>query len=259
MRNLFIFAVLLAASFLHAQGGIGGMGGIGGKGGIGGGHSSGGGVTWTLIQSPHNFSCTANTNTCAVTVASTTAGNLGLLVSSGFTGGGGGSPTYSSITGDTFTHCPSQYANETSGNSETTDCGYVLSLAGGATSLTFNWSGSMNQIDMQFFEFHRSTGTASVDTCGGGGATACTTTSASCSTCAGPTPTVTGSADVVIQWIAQDTGCTAIASPYSNSPGPYFNNAVASGYAWSLSQTSGNASSWTCTADFAAMAAIAFK
>src|SRR5208283_4819857 len=73
-------------------------------------------VTWTVIQHPHIYTCNATTtgnHTCALTVTSTTAGNLLLLEMSLFTTATGtvSAPAYVSAastggTGDTFTECP---------------------------------------------------------------------------------------------------------------------------------------------------------
>lgn len=235
--------------------------------------TAGGGKTWTLVQHPKNFTCTfatgAVTAPCTVTSSATTAGNLLVLIGTMFVSGpvgvpGGGG---NSASGDgTWTHCPSQLAAENySGvNWEASDCFYITSATGGATSEIFTWAYGSNSsfggsVDAELLEFHPSSGGATYETCGGGGSTACTTTSASCSACTGPTTTVTGT-DVVVVANANENDCTAVASPFNVSPSPDVDNVNVFGlFGWSLSQTSGNAASYTCTAGGAAMLAAAWK
>lgn len=132
--------------------------------------------------------------------------------------------------------------------------------------MTFTWTvnagGGTATIDVELNEFHRSAGTATYDACGGGGATACVTTSASCNApCTGPAPTVTGNVDVVVTVIGQNETVQSVASPYNTSPSPDLEqSSITSGFAWSLSQSSGHAAAWTCDlAAGAAMMAVAFK
>jgi hypothetical protein len=219
--------------------------------------TSGGGVTWTLAQ--HVLTSCASTTACSGSgVANDTAGNLVVILTPAF--GVSTQPTLSSFSCGTETcvTCPSQYAaavNYSGSNWLATACAYVLSAVGGNQNFTASWTGSASEVDIEILEFHRSTGTASLETC-----SSCTATSTSCSTCTGPTPTVTGNASVAMQWAGIENSCTAISSPYNISPSPDFENVNVGGFfGWSLSQTSGNAASYTCTAGGAAMSAIAFK
>jgi hypothetical protein len=253
-------SVLILSVRLFAQGGMGP--------GPGTPHTAGA-VTWTIVQVASNLTCTASTGTtftCAITgLTPITPGNALLLMSSLFMNANGPG-TFSSASGDSaLTHCPSQANHQADGSGQLqTDCAVALSATGGGTSVSFTWgnltaSGTFG-IDAVAYEVHRSTGSASIDTCGAGTATACTAVSASCTTCVGPTPTVTGT-DFVAAWNAVDPSCSAVASPYNSSPTPIFDPTnVGGSFAGSLSQTSGIPASWTCAASSpAAMATIALK
>lgn len=218
-------------------------------------------VSWTLTQHPSKLNC--STAACSVTVTATTAGNLLLLLGAHFQNNGTAA-VFSSASGDgTWTHCPSQAGTSTSGQSQQVDCAYILSATGGATTLTFTWGagGATISSDVVLLELHRSTGTATYETCAGGGATACTTTSTTCSPCTGPTPTVTGNADVCAQWISTQNQATAVNSPWNVSPSPTIDlSNVEAGFGWSLVETSGHSSSWTMSSGgVTSMAAVCFK
>lgn len=227
------------------------------------------GVTWTMAQVPRsNLACTAatvTTSTCTISgITATTAGNTLLLMSAlNMTASGPG--TFSAASGDSaWTHCPSQANHQADGGGQAqVDCAYILSATGGATSVSFTWgtlTGAGNVfIDVVLYEIHRSTGTATLETCGAGTATACTTVTAA-SPYTGPVPTITAT-DFVATWNSSDPGCTAVASPYNVSPTAIFDQTnVGGSFAGALSQTSGTAATWTCPASSpTAMAAIAFK
>jgi hypothetical protein len=235
-------------------------------------HASGPAITWSLPQVLRsNFTCTATSVTtlsCSpLSVTSIGAGDTLLLTSSLFMNANGPG-TFSSASGggETWTHCPSQANHQADSTGQLqTDCAYVLSAVGGGTSFTFTWAnltaGGFTAMDVTLYDIKRSTGTASLETsqCGSSTATSCTTVSASCTTCVGPTPTITAT-DFVPVWNAVDPGCSAVASPYNSSPTALFDNSnVGGSFAGALSQTSGIAASWTCSAGPSAMAAIAFK
>jgi hypothetical protein len=223
-----------------------------------------GGVTWTVSQHPRNFTCSASAAgnlACSVTATSTGAGHLLILASSSFelqTGTNHTAPSFVSASGDsTWTHCPASYSHieYITNNYQAGDCAYILSAAGGATSLTFTWSfpatTTAANVDVEFYEVIRSTGTATYDT----GNTA---TSASCSSCTAPTLTLGGSDDYIAQWLSQGGGISSVASPYSN---PFDNDTsnVFGAFAGALNQSSGTGPVWTCTAGGAALSGVAFK
>ena len=228
--------------------------------GIGGG----GAITWTLTQHSAAIVHCSTVSSCAGTLpGNDTAGDLVVVMGAWFVNGGA-APVFSSISGsETMTHCPSQAGSVNPSGSILldTDCAYILSAAGGFSSFTFNLTATTNDIDIYVLEFARSSGTASIDTCGAGGAIACVATSTSCTTCTGATPTITGNADVVMTWAAFGQVPTGVASPYNTSPSPVLDTTnVEGGFGWSLSQTSANAASWSQTPTGAAsLSTIAFK
>jgi hypothetical protein len=192
-------------------------------------------VTWNVVQHPSNYTCTATgsgNHSCTVTASATTAGNLLILASSVYNNTAV-SPTFVSASGDgTWTHCPICAGASNSGSSDTTDAAYILSATGGATSFTFTWaftSGTSDDIDVELYEVHRSTGTAIYDTSNANGNTAC-------SSCSGPSVTLTGT-DFVAVWGAFNDTITMPGSPYTN-PSDSENANVGGGFAGALNQTS---------------------
>jgi hypothetical protein len=230
-----------------------------------------GSITWTLVQHPNNFTCgttgTGSTQTlsCTVTTSSTTAGDLLILVSATYMGLVTVAPTYSSASGDSsWTHCSGAYStisNGGSGNSETVDCAFILSATGGATSVTWTWTGTVTSgghswdADAELLEYRRSTGTASFDAAG-------STTAAGTAARTSPSCAVTGNGDVVIQFIAESEDIVSIGGPYTN-PIDIENTNVVGGVGGALNQTNGAAQTWTTSGDTstdaAAMGAICFK
>lgn len=222
-------------------------------------------VTWTLIHHTTNFTCSATP--CNVTIPALTAGNGALFLSSMFNATTTQTITGITLSGETPVHCPSQYAdqNYSGTNHEIADCFYIASaVGGGGTTVAVTWtntgSGAIN-IDVDVLEFHRSVGSATLETCGGGGATACTSLNSNvvCTSCTGPTPTVTA-VDFVAAWNANENVCSAVASPFNTSPSPDVDSTnVTAVFSWSLSQSSGNPAVYTCTSGKLGMSTIAFK
>ena len=222
--------------------------------------AGGGAVTWTLAQHKENFTCsgTGPTAACAATVTALGAGHAAIVLSTLFAQGT--TPTFGSVAGDAgLTHCPAQLAANqySAGIWEASDCAYATSLTGSGTTVTFTWavqSGNSWNADIEVLELVRSTGTATLET---GGTQQTTST---CATCTGPTPVVTGNADVVAVVNANENDCTAVASPYNTSPSPQVDNSNVFGiFGWSLSQTSANTASYTCTSGGTAMSTVSFK
>lgn len=262
-RVAILVSVLIICASTWAAQGMGGKAGIGGNEGLGGGPS-----LWSVIQHPSNFTCfgmgtgSAQTLGCTVTVTATTAGNLLLLLTSFASGHETVAATYSSATGDTFTHCPAQYSTKTSAPSQqATDCAYVLSAAGGATSITVNWtativSSDIWNTDIELIEVHRSSGTAAFDGCTSGGNCIATATS---SPSTSPTFSITGP-DFVAQWISQNNaGCTISGAAYIQ-PFDVDSGNVASSFAGAPNQATAPAQTWYCPGiTLAAMSGVAFK
>lgn len=236
------------------------------------------GAAWTLIQHPHNYTCSYSsaaptTLHCAVTATATTAGNLLIFLSSVFQNGTGISALLtSSASGDsTWTHCsvcyfPEQYETK---EWEIVDAWYILSATGGATSFTFSWNILLDEcngaggcfVDAELLEVHRSTGTATFDAGNANGSGA--TGSADCTSCVGPALTLSGTSDYIAQWMGYggDSIVGISGAAYTN-PIDIDNTNVFGAFAGALNQSSGAAQTWTGTASGASgagMGAIAFK
>jgi hypothetical protein len=131
--------------------------------GVGGGAPSGGGVT--IVRAQHAFSSDTNCSpTCTLTISSTTAGDVGVLSYSDFTGA---SVHISSVSGGgTWVAAGACEASDTAGG-DYTDQAYILSLTGSTTSISVTLSASDAGADLQFNEYHRSSGSWTLDgSCG---------------------------------------------------------------------------------------------
>ena len=231
--------------------------------------AGGGGVTWTLVQHPSNFTCSASngstTIACTVTASATTAGNALLLLGGlYFENAGATAPSFNAASGDsTWTHCPAslktdQYASP---SWENTDCAYILSAAGGATSFTFTWNVPSTSTgiyaDAELLEVHRSTGTASYDT---GGVAACGTPSTGVTSCAMANLTLTA-ADFVAEWAGVSEIPSAPGSPWTN-PADVDSSNLYGIFLGALNRPSGALTGPTFTlssAGWAAVSAVALK
>lgn len=252
---------------------MGGKAGIGGVAGLGASGKTSA-LTWTLIQHPSNFTCattgTGSTQTlgCTITATSTTAGNT-LILLAGASAGASVAPTFSSASGDSaWTHCPAEYVNisyEAATFNQTADCAYILSAAGGATSITFTWTATVPNgfgyhSSVELLEIHRASGSSTFDACTTGGA--CIATAAGTAARVGPTCPITGASDYVVQWIAETELISSISGPYTN-PFDLDNSNVEAGFAGALNQAAAPAQIWTTSGDTgidgAAMACLAFK
>jgi hypothetical protein len=106
-------------------------------------------------------------------------------------------------------------------------------------------------LDVELYEVHRSTGTATYDT---GSAS---TTLTSCTSCTPPSITLAGP-DFVATW-GGFFQVPSISSPYSN-PNDIDNVNVFGGFAGALNQSSYSAATWSQSpADVAAISTVAFK
>ena len=228
--------------------------------------SSAGGVTWTLVQHPHNWTCTSTSSgnlACTVTVSATTAGDGLLLALSYYVGvtSVATAPAFVSASGDsTWTHnssCTSETPNGS--NFEGTDCVYISSATGGATSLsmTYGFSNVLSTdgayMDLELYEVRRSTGSSSLDALN-------TSHSNSCTTCTGPALTLGGSSDYVAEWGAFCNSPTVSGAPYTNpSDVDAANNQIAA-FLGALNQSSAGALTYTQSPSCgASMGAFAWK
>lgn len=222
-----------------------------------------GGVTWSVSQHPHNFTCvyiSGTTETCAVTTSATTAGHGLLLLWSDFvTGPTSFGATYNAASGDgSWTHCPASLAAAgSSGFWTDSDCAYIASATGGATTITLTLNIPMgttgSHANAEILEIVRSTGTAAYDT---GNASiynsGCTTN------CNGPAITLTGT-DFVATWTALNSAVTAPGSPYTNPIDTDGSN-VFSGFGGALTQASYTTPVWQqASLNIASVSAVAFK
>lgn len=130
---------------------------------------------WTKVNNTFNGSCPLTTTACTITVPSTTAGNVGVV---GYLGVANINIT--TTTGEVMTHCSNcKVFDATFSLAE--DMSYLASLAGGKTSIVVNFSGNQTSFsNIEFTEYHRSSGTATFDNSLAG------QTVASCTACVVP-------------------------------------------------------------------------
>jgi len=204
------------------------------------GQTASGGVTWTLVNSTFNPSCTVPSTTCATTIPAATDGNLLIIdtfttenVTIASTSGGG-----------TSTHCSNCSAFIPS--SGATDISYITSVTGGTTSVSVTLSLSEDAFfAVQITEWHRSTGTATFDVSGNAEPTGCTA-------CTGTALSLTGSDDLIFHAINEQHSFVSIGSPYTVD--------VNDVYCYLLNATTGTAPVLNQTpSGEAAFSSIAFK
>lgn len=213
-------------------------------------------LTWTVTQHPTTFNST--TAATSVTTTSTTAGNLLILWSAvRYTGTGFASTMAFSAasdngTAETWVHCPQSVVNDalsSDGTLYALDCWYVLSAAGGATSVTATWTltgltGSSQKVDVDLLEVHPSSTPIYYDT---GNAKY---NPATCSSCTGPAGLLSGTSDFVSQAIIYPdlsgaTVVTGVGAPYSNPTDIENTNHVYAAFAGALNQSSYSVPTWT--------------
>jgi hypothetical protein len=249
---LVAWLLALAPTLLFAQNPkVGGNSKVGGEAVLG---SSAAGVTWTLIQHLNNLAGSGGTIT--ITGVTTTAGDALVLASSGYKSTTGqGTYSSSSVSGDvTPTHCPSSYSYVTWTSALYSDCSFILSATGGTgVTVSFTWNNTSNNLDLEFYEVRRSTGTAIYDTSNNSN-----NSSAQCSTCTGPTLSLSGSSDYRVEFAAGQGSFSASGSPWTN-PFDYENSYVDGAFAGALNQSNGNAITWNQTSGYIAMSSVAFK
>jgi hypothetical protein len=233
---------------------------------MGGGGSTG----FTLVQAPSNIACssltTATTHTCTVNTKAIGAGNGLLVMTTLFEDGTNGSPpSYNTVSGDSaLVHCTGGGASierTTTGNYSAVDCAQTSTATGGGTSITITWNtpaltGTYLAIDVVVFEFRKNNGgVIAFDT-------ANTSTTASCSSCTGPTLSLTGTNEFTVQSWADFAD--PIAGPttgvYIQNPVLVDQGNVTSGFAFYLQATAGTAMTTTQnSATVYAANAVAFK
>ncbi len=218
--------------------------------------SGGGAATMTVVQHVGADACFGSA-ACALTITSTTAGNLLIAIAAA---NGGNNYSYSSITGEGgWTVCPAGVVNVVNDDMTqvySADCAYKLSAAGGVTSLTWNWAGGTpNGTVFELIEVSRSSGSWTYDT----GNTATPTT---CTTCAGPTLTLTGSNDYIVQYASTLQVIASVSGSYTDPTDLYQDgiDSTSAGFAGKKETSSGASVNWTVApADTLATGAVAFK
>lgn len=219
---------------------------------------SGGGGTWTLVQHvvrDNPVGCQSATS-CAFTngvdgFVTPTAGNVGIILAGTFTALE--FTAYNGITnGGTWTEQTGAEADLTVGSAHTQwIAATTLSLVADST-ITLNFTVAPSGATFHFIELHWSGSTTAVDVVD-------KNTRATCTSCAGLALTLTGSADVIIQGIAPENGCTSITGGAGyTSFGDFasFGNALAG----QINTTTATAPTWTCSpTGQAAVTAISVK
>jgi len=190
--------------------------GCGGSKGAGGGDGISSSPSQTLVQ--HGMSQVSSCGggqTCTVTLpAATGAGHVLML---GIAGAGiTGVPIAGAPSGDSaWTHCPSAYYgfhNSVQGSDwPFTDCYYILSAAGGATSVSVPFTGTtgLNWMNLELMEVSCSGCTASYDTSNFLFVPSCSTA------CDSEVLSLSGSNDTILQILNPYYDEDSIASPYT--------------------------------------------
>ena len=189
----------------------------------------------------------AGTANCNTTIPSTGTGHA--LVQMATIYHSTNFPAYQSASGaGTWSNCAACRVQQTF--NIVTIVAYNLSTTAGVTSVNLTLDASADQFDVDVYELAWSGASITYDT---GNATSITS---ACTSCAGPTLTLGGTTDVILQEILPNFSCTAISGAYASSF-----EASANGDAWaiSLNTSSGTAPTWTCTSGVAVVSAIALK
>jgi hypothetical protein len=214
------------------------------------------GIQFTLVQNPHQYSCTSSP--CTVTVTSTTSGNAGIICSgASYTGSTGTGIVISMGTpsaGGTWKHSPASMVNNIGGGGVATatiladDCYYTASLTGGTTSIGVPWTfsgytGTVTEaIDVWFLELHPSYTPVYFDTAG----VSYSTTSSASPT--GPAGLFNGTSDYVAELLyptfSSGNPPSAITSPYT-SPAPLVNSTSQAALAGALNEVIYQQPTWT--------------
>jgi hypothetical protein len=196
-------------------------------------------ASWTLVQHVSNTSCARNSSTCAVTVGATGSGNVLIAVVLDTIV----VPPIASISGaGTWNLCPASACF--SGANTAIDAAYNLNSTGGITSITVTLNGSGCTAGgchwtTEILEYSMSAGsTASYDTANAPGSFPSGTTTF----WPGVTTTLTGTNDVIVQYIDRQAAVTAISGSYTD-PADFL--ASKYGVAGAINTSSGASPTWT--------------
>lgn len=212
----------------------------------------------TLVQHPYTL-CPgiAGGSPCSLTLSKpTTAGNLLILAAGAESTYAGAAPVLSGASGDgTWVHpsgCLSSLAYLALLWRGTTDCVYILSATGGASTVAWTWAANVAGTYVELLEISKSAGAWAFDAAG--------ITSAICTTCVAPALTLTGPIDYIAQWVVPFISVSKIAGGAGYSMPADFNTSGNFGVAGAASNN-GTAPTWTQpgVAHPAAMTGVAFK
>lgn len=206
-----------------------------------GGSSNG---TASLVQKASNAACSSSSASCSMTVAATGTGHL-LVVSAAWPG----AFSIASVSGGGTWVCPAAAVGADSGSLGSAMC-YVLSSTAGATTITVNSSAVPGGGWVVEFREYSPTATVSFDTAGN------IADSTNCTSCSGVPLTLTGTNDLIVQFVNPTGTVTAVSSGWGNTdfPGPNY-----VGSADKIGTSSGTAPTWTTSSGHATGVALAFQ
>ena len=194
-------------------------------------------------------SCTAASQTCAITVTSTGSGHTGIIamgtattdVITGVSGGG----TYTIPTG----------CQLTDNGVKTVSCAYTISTTSGATTITVTRTSATSATWRAYYLEIGSTNSIVIDT-GASNGLGTRDQSTTLTTPAGVALTLSASCNCTVVQFIFGTGVTAVAGSGNTYVGDFTSNA---GFAYSINTGVGAAPTWTQTSSRAAVGAIAVK
>ena len=164
-------------------------------------------ATLTLVQKTITHNCT--TAICSVPVAATGMGNV-ISIHESYTKTSTGI-TISSISGGGTYTTPAGCNTFAAGILEGTSCGFTLNSTAGTTSISVTQSGATSGSTFEVREYSFTAASVSFDN-----VVSRLTTTCNASSCPGSGLALSGTNDVVIQWIATGAAVTAISAPYGN-------------------------------------------
>lgn len=211
-------------------------------------------ATWTLVQHPRNNNC-ASTTTCTITLTQNTG--TGHLIVIGLTVfSTSGTPTISSVNAGagTFVANVSACSIHAGAGSQTgVSCTYTLASVSGAASITINYSNgnaTSGFTRAAAFEYSFTGSSIALDT-------ANKADDGTATNPAGVALTLTGTNDIIAQYVCTAGTASAISGAYTN-PADFQGG---DGWAGAINTTTGTAPTWTATATGSSVsaAAIAFN
>lgn len=199
-------------------------------------------ASWTRVQDTANLSCTAGS--CTISVTATGAGHLGIV-----TVATTNNVTISSITGFSLCGATCQ-AFDGAGSAGAIDAAYDLSLTGGLTAITVNFSNTVGAGVAKFTEWAYTAGPILLDT------SASVLRSVAANPQISPSFTLTGTSDLVLQFCNSSANMASVSSPYNTSPSPDLSTCTG----WNFNTAFNTAANWTAVSNYhGAFGTLAFK